>query len=203
MPRPRIERLKRVFGDELRKLNSKVSRIMLQGERRYFELCDLRNVYDDWGGRCARCGLGLTETKNTLRAVHFTFAVPLEIRGPVATENLIPICRRCLELRRPRRPPSMPICGYNAFSDLFVQLAAAVYAHDRERVEYFKVQLDLALSSYIDALFYKPIGTPAKPELRLEGANCLSDLLVELTSKVEKLLHEAAAQKAYPIYRRD
>ena len=190
------------FASELKALNRQVQKVLLEGEKSYFILNDLRNAYDDYEGRCSYCGLALVSTRYLIQTAHFAFHIPLEIGGAVSPKNLVPVCVRCRDKRRPRRPAEMAVFGYNAFSDLITQLAAAVYTQDQERISYFKVQIDHALGDYINTLYYKPHGLPEKTEVRIEGMSCLSDKITSLCKEIVDVLSESENKKEYKTARR-
>lgn len=190
------------FAYELKLLNTQVQKSKLEGIKNYFTLNDLRNVYEDWQGRCCYCGLALVYTRYLLNTAHFAFYIPLSAGGSVSPKNLVLICSRCQTEKTPKRPPSTPVFSYNAFSDLLVQLSTAVYMHDEEKIKHFKVLIDHALNDYIGTLYYKPLGLPELPEIRIEGFNAFSDKIESLCKELENVLRESETSRNYRVARR-
>lgn len=202
---PKIKREK-PFHSQLVAINKHVSARKLKGNIRYFELSDLRNVYDTYRGHCCYCGLDLVSESQKFNTAYFMFRIPLEISGAVDTENIVLVCPKCRGNRKPRRPPERPIFGYNAFSDIIVHLVQAVVEKNKEKVKYFKAQLDYGLQDYVQTLYYKPLGLPLRPsenmcQRQLDEIPAFPDSVAVLVEHIAELLDKSHTIKEYGIVR--
>lgn len=195
-------RIKRAFSSQTKAINTHIAKHQLKGAYNYFTIQDIRDVYDTFKGSCVYCGAELV-SKTTVRKdmAHFSFRIPLKAGGSICKENMVLLCYKCKFLRVPKRPIARPVFGFDAFSDLIVQLVQSVQEKNKEKVQYFQVKVDQALADYIDTLFYSPLGT-AK-QLNLEDKRCIpvSDIVVGLSKELEKTMKLAMFQKRYQVER--
>lgn len=190
------------FVGQARLLSRKVSQLKLRGDLDYFHCNDLMHVYDRQKGACAYCGLHLTSREKTMTSAHFRFRIPIELNGAVDSDNLVMLCYRCYKTRVPKKPNGYPVFNYNAFSDIVVHLISSVIENDTDKVNYFKYQLDSSLSDYVATLFYKPLGTPKQLDLLPVASRIpVSDVIVKLTSELEKTLKDCTLSKEYEVIR--
>ena len=202
---PKIKREK-PFHHQLVAINKHVSARKLKGNIKYFLLSDLKNVYDSYKGHCCYCGLDLVSESQKFNTAYFMFRIPLEINGAVDTENIVLVCPKCRKFRTPRKPPERPIFGYNAFSDIIALLVQAVVEKDKEKVKYFKAQIEYGLQDYIQTLYYKPLGLPIRSDenmcqRQLDEIPAFFDSVSDSIENIAKLLDEAHKVKEYKVIR--
>lgn len=184
----RVNRLKiaagPLFSNALKQINRETSNIKLLGRRRYYNLNDAKGVWKRQFGQCYDCGLPLNARGNLSDSGKFTHRVPVKLGGKVHRDNLILVCPFHKKDRDKRRiPPSLKIIGYNAFSDLVVQLINAVISKDELKINYFKQSLDFTLKDIVDSSYYEPVG---KIEMTEVAKSTISSHIELLTKELAK-----------------
>ena len=150
-----LSKLPGLFVSPLKRINREVSNYKLVGRRKYYTIDDAKEVWKRDLGRCYDCGIILNPRGNQKGAGHFTHRVPLKLGGKVHIDNLVVVCLTHKEDRdKKRKPPSMKITGYNALSDIVVQLVESIMSKDEERIKYFKQCFDVELKDIVDSGYY-------------------------------------------------
>lgn len=179
-----------------------VAKHKLQGQKRYYDLHDARYW---WGrGRCRVCGIVMSPYSNQPISVRYMHRIPLKHGGRIERENVLAVCGRCHTTRRAADPvPEMRVIDYNSMSDLVVQLVWATLSKDERRIQFFKWELDRALSDFVAQLHYIPVGLEERPlQEALEGESTVGQYVADIAKKLALLLEEVGSSKQYAVTRK-
>lgn len=194
-----LSKLPGLFVSPLKKINREVSNFKLRGRRKYYTIYDAKEVWRRSYGSCYDCGIILNPRGNKQDSGNFTHRIPLELGGKIHRDNLILVCPAHKDNRdKKRKPPSMKIIGYNAISDIIVQLVESIMSKDEERIQYFKQCFDVELKDIVDSGFYPLEKIKPLPQLPKKAiSNYLEDIVNELKKEFE-IIEQA---KVYDISR--
>lgn len=191
----------RPFADALKSLNSEVSSLLVRGRKSYIKREDLISIFQKQKGRCNVCGLELQGKGRHQLSANFCFRVPIKLGGSITPSNLILVCPlHKKEFSKINSELLDRTFGYNAFSDLIVQLVNATLEKDDSKVLYFKVCVDNALTEFVNTLRYNPISKPSELESISLNKN-ISSLVEDITKVLESKFKEINLTKEYKVIR--
>ena len=191
------------FIKSLKHINMEISKLKLQGVRKYYNKYDAQAIWEKQEGYCYYCGYPLVLGGKGFGTPNLEFAnrVPIKLGGPITRENLIALCTRCKRNKSKTRIPSnLRLIGYNAFSDLIVQLVQAVHIKDEERIRYFKQAVDFTLKDIIDSAYYQFEG---KKHSNTLPENSVSDIIKKISEELSKEISIAIETRSYNASRQE
>lgn len=183
------KRLRKSLPNALRKLNTQICSVKLQGLQAYFDARDVKTIFRQQQMTCPICYEGLSD------AIVFYPQIPLSKSSVISVENILAIHQRCKrKLTRPRAPLRMRSFNYDGFSQAIVHLAEAVYNKDLPQIAYFKAEVDKQLISYVQTMQYV-IDEPITPSLK--PYTSLGEEIETLAERVKSLLESVHRSGEY------
>lgn len=199
-----IGRASNPFADALKSVNNQARNYLQQGKRVYFRRDDMIELFQKFKGQCAVCGLILISMGRSPRTAHFVFKLPPKLGGKIHKDNLILVCpKHEKDLSHVGYELVDRVFGYNAFSDLIVQLVQATIEKDSQKIQYFKFCVDNAMSDFIGSLRYVATCKPNNIDISYDNDTSISEAVKDITDRLVHKLKEISVNKSYITLRSD